>query len=344
MKKRMITATILVCLSVPAIIVPELVTVFEFLLIFGAIMATLEMLNMYGAKGHVYSTKIKVMAVIFTILLYFAIVNLSVEYFRFEADELKEISTNLEHSLIRKLLEAIHLENFITPITVLTAVFIILMTVMTFSKELEVSDVGRILTAIVYVGVCTGSLTMLRHLGVRFVIFLLGITSFTDTFALVFGMALGKHKMAPTISPKKTWEGAIGGTAVATVLGFLIIFLYPHFSSFFHNGRVIEFFDGVFGYANFSTVGKVLFAIVLSASISICSQIGDLVASKFKRNYGIKDYSQIFPGHGGVLDRFDSAFFASSIFIIFIICETKLYAPIIPNFNLNSLMTFIKGI
>ena len=94
----------------------------------------------------------------------------------------------------------------------------------------------------------------------------------------------------------------------------------------------------------FRKTSAVFTSAVAGSPVQTCSQIGDLVASKFKRNYGIKDYSQIFPGHGGVLDRFDSAFFASAIFIIFIICETKLYAPIIPNFNINNLVTFIKGI
>ena len=333
MKKRMITATILVCLLVPAIIVPELITVFEMLLILAAVLATLEMLNMYSAKGHNYSKKVKAMAVVFTILLYFSIINYAIEYMNFDPNS--TTNPNLEHSLIRMLLEAVHLEKFITPITALTAIFVAIMTVATFSKELEVSDVGRILTAVIYIGVCTGAITMLRHLGIRFIIYLLAITAFTDTFALVFGMALGKHKMAPTISPKKTWEGAIGGTAVATVIGFLFIFLYPNFSSVFHNGAKMEFFDNVFNYKDFSTVGKVFFALVLSASMSACSQIGDLVASKFKRNYGIKDYSQVFPGHGGILDRFDSAFFAAAIFIIFIISETKLYAPIIPLPNIG---------
>ena len=334
MKKRMITATLLVCMLTPAIFVPELLTLFELFLLFASIMGTLEILNMYAGNGHVYGKTVKITAVLFTVLLYFSMVNYAIEYLNFEG----EVVPNLEHSLVRRILVSLHLEYFISPMTVLTAMFIFFMSLMTFTSKMQVADVGRVYIAIIYVGICTGSLTMLRHLGVRFVVYLFGITAFTDTFALVFGMAMGKHKMAPTISPKKTWEGAIGGTLVATIIGFLIIFLYPNFSRFFHNGITMEFFEGVFNYGDFSIIGKILFAIVISASISVCSQMGDLVASKLKRNYKIKDYSQIFPGHGGILDRFDSAFFASAIFILFIICETKLYAPIIPIPNLAAFL------
>lgn len=318
MKKRIITGLVLLIILIPAVIVPCLLRVFEIILGILAVAATVEILNMYEKKGHYYSTTVRIMTVVFTILLYFSILNYASEYF------------NITDSLIRNLLELTHLELFMSPITVFIAMFIIFMATMTLSTELEVSDVGRIYTAVIYVGVCAGALTVLRHLGVRFIVYLFSITIATDTFALVFGMALGKHKMAPTISPKKTWEGAIGGSIVASIVGFSIIFFYQYISAPFHGGQSVDFFQGVFEYQNFSIPGKIIFALLLSGSISVCSQIGDLVASKLKRNYGIKDYSQVFPGHGGVLDRFDSAFFASAIFILFIICEMKLYAPIIP--------------
>ena len=318
MKQRIITGVVLLAILIPAIIVPALLRVFEVILGILAVTSTVEILNMYEKKNHYYSTTVRILTVIFTLLLYFSIVNYASDYF------------NITESLIRNMLLFVHLDKFISPITILISMFVFFMAIMTLSKDLEVSDVGRIYTAVIYVGVCVGALTVLRHLGVRFIIFLFTITVLTDTFALVFGMLLGKHKMAPVISPKKTWEGAIGGSLVATIVGFAFIFFYPYFASAFHSGAGIDFFNGVFNYENFSIMGKIFFAVIVSLSISVCSQIGDLVASKLKRNYGIKDYSQVFPGHGGVLDRFDSAFFASAIFILFIICEMKLYAPIIP--------------
>jgi phosphatidate cytidylyltransferase len=186
-----------------------------------------------------------------------------------------------------------------------------------FVHDYNVSDLGKLYIAILYVSLCAGALSVLRLLGIRFIVYLFVITISTDIFALVFGMLLGKHKMAPNISPKKTWEGAFGGTIVASILGSLLIIFYPYVSKLFGFGDV-DFFKNVFDYQKLGMFGLVLFAILLSISLSVSSQIGDLIASKLKRNFGIKDYSNIFPGHGGVLDRFDSAFFASAIFLLFI--------------------------
>ena len=116
----------------------------------------------------------------------------------------------------------------------------------------------------------------------------------TDVFAYFIGVKFGKHRLAEKISPKKSIEGAIAGL----VLGGLISGLYAYFLEVF-------------------TINVVL-VILISFALSVISQIGDLIASKFKREYGIKDYSQIFPGHGGVLDRFDSSMFAAILLMIII--------------------------
>lgn len=114
----------------------------------------------------------------------------------------------------------------------------------------------------------------------------------TDTGAYFAGVYLGKHKMAPVISPKKTWEGAIGGvllTAVANVIMYLI------FDKWFFSVP----FNGWTWYE----------VIPISIVLSIISMFGDLSASVIKRNYGIKDYGNLIPGHGGMMDRVDSALF-----------------------------------
>ncbi|MDE6656409.1 MAG: phosphatidate cytidylyltransferase, partial [Anaeroplasmataceae bacterium] len=157
--------------------------------------------------------------------------------------------------------------------------------------------------------------------GMRFIIYMILITICTDIFALVFGMNFGKHKMCPTISPKKTWEGAIGGTAVAVIIASLFAIFYHKFGHYFVvdvNVKPIRFFEGVFDVDKMPVVALVFFIIFLSIMISIASQIGDLICSKFKRTYGIKDFSQVFPGHGGILDRFDSTLFASIVFLCFL--------------------------
>ena len=178
-----------------------------------------------------------------------------------------------------------------------------------------------------YIGITFACFTSLRHYGVRFIIYLLLVTMFTDIFALVFGLTLGKgkKKMAPKISPKKTWVGAIGGTCVAVAVGVTFLFIYESISPAFHDGEHVEFFTGVFNYEKFNGFQYFIFAFLLTLAMSVCSQIGDLVASKLKRTYGIKDYSNIFPGHGGVLDRFDSALFTSAIFLAFIQLSTIMF-------------------
>ncbi len=107
----------------------------------------------------------------------------------------------------------------------------------------------------------------------------------TDIFALFSGMLFGRHKLCPKISPKKTVEGAIGGT-VACVL-FLLLY-----------GLIVDkCTDYATSYRSLS-IGGAVFAVV--------SQLGDLIASSVKRTFGVKDYGKLFPGHGGVMDRFDS--------------------------------------
>lgn len=109
----------------------------------------------------------------------------------------------------------------------------------------------------------------------------------TDTFAYFTGMLLGKHKLIPDVSPKKTVEGAVGGVVFCTLSFVGFAFLYNHL------------------WAGEQPLSVVAMAIV-GFLVSIVSQIGDLSLSLLKRKYGIKDFGKVFPGHGGVLDRFDS--------------------------------------
>jgi phosphatidate cytidylyltransferase len=107
----------------------------------------------------------------------------------------------------------------------------------------------------------------------------------TDSFAYFVGVAIGKHKLIPQVSPKKTVEGAIGGV-LGSVIGFLIY------------GVCINHFAGV----DVNYIGMA----VSAAGIAVVSQLGDLITSFIKREQGIKDYGKVLPGHGGIMDRFDS--------------------------------------
>ena len=105
----------------------------------------------------------------------------------------------------------------------------------------------------------------------------------SDTFAYLTGKFFGKHKMAPKISPKKTWEGFAGGVVLTLLLGFFVEQYFPELKG------------------NWMIVGLL---------VSIFAPLGDLVESLLKRSFGVKDSGKVFPGHGGVLDRFDSVLFA----------------------------------
>lgn len=113
----------------------------------------------------------------------------------------------------------------------------------------------------------------------------------TDSGAQLAGMAFGKHKMSPNISPKKTVEGAIGGLIFSLILNAVAIILYNRLADL----KMDEF------------AVTVLLAACLP--VSFLGMMGDLSASVLKRNFGVKDFGKIFPGHGGVMDRFDSSMF-----------------------------------
>ena len=124
------------------------------------------------------------------------------------------------------------------------------------------------------------------------------VSAFTsDAFALFAGMAFGKHKLAPELSPKKTVEGAVGGFAGSIVCCCIY-------------GLVMQFaFDLRVSYG---------VLIIYGALGSVISQLGDLSFSYIKRQYGLKDFGNIFPGHGGVLDRFDSVIFCAPLMEVLI--------------------------
>ncbi len=113
-----------------------------------------------------------------------------------------------------------------------------------------------------------------------------------DTFAYFTGMAFGKHKLAPVLSPKKSVEGAVGGTLFSMLFGGILACL---------------------------TQGGIGIYVTVAGAGAVVSQFGDLFASGIKRNQGIKDYGNLIPGHGGILDRFDSVIITAPV--IYILCS-----------------------
>lgn len=124
-------------------------------------------------------------------------------------------------------------------------------------------------------------------------LFLFGVLWVGDTAAMGFGKWLGRHKLAPGVSPNKTVEGFIGGLVGGAAIGVLMFFWKFHQVPFWH-------------------------VLVIAVGCSLFGQLGDLVESMWKRSLGIKDSSAIIPGHGGVLDRFDSLLFAAPFMYVYI--------------------------
>ena len=142
--------------------------------------------------------------------------------------------------------------------------------------------------SVVYVAVMLSFILMTRNLpDGKFIVWLIFLCSWgCDTCAYCVGMLIGKHKMAPVLSPKKSVEGGVGGVVGAALLGVI--------------------------YAA-ATQGPMVEYAVICGIGALISMVGDLAASAIKRNQGIKDYGKLIPGHGGILDRFDSVIFTAPV-------------------------------
>lgn len=136
------------------------------------------------------------------------------------------------------------------------------------------------------------------------------LASINDVFALFTGMALGKHKLSPEISPKKTIEGSIGGLIASTVFAMLVAWLLDWAQETAGIAQALRIGEAE---AEFSILGFAIMGVFAGAM----SQIGDLTASLVKRHCGVKDYGTIFPGHGGVMDRFDGILFCGAVCAVF---------------------------
>ncbi len=136
------------------------------------------------------------------------------------------------------------------------------------------------------------------------------LASINDVFALFTGMALGKHKLSPEISPKKTIEGSIGGLIASAVFAMLVAWLLDWAQETAGVAQALRIGEAE---AEFSILGFAMMGVFAGAM----SQIGDLTASLVKRHCGVKDYGTIFPGHGGIMDRFDGILFCGAVCAVF---------------------------
>ena len=180
-------------------------------------------------------------------------------------------------------------------IRLISALFLIYLipTVLFHNKnKYSVVDAFYFIGGIFFIGIAFFLLMYARGISLSLVIYLFTISIFTDTFAYITGMLIGKHKLT-AVSPKKTIEGTIGGSLMGTILSTVF-------------------------YITVINSNNILIIIFVTLFLSVLSQFGDLTFSAIKRYYNKKDFSNIMPGHGGVLDRLDSIIFILLGFMFFI--------------------------
>ncbi len=165
--------------------------------------------------------------------------------------------------------------------------------------------------AFTYIALPMGMLVQLRQqwAGAFYLLFLLLVVWAGDILAYFVGKSIGRHLMAPRISPKKTWEGAAASLLASVAVGWLLFHYAQPLSSALLRAGLIQRRDGLFGLEQPEMAPVILLTIVLN----IAAQLGDLVESLIKRGAGVKDSGAILPGHGGMLDRIDALLFAAPV-------------------------------
>lgn len=184
--------------------------------------------------------------------------------------------------------------QFLFPYVLLLLMLLLAVYVFLFPKYRD-KDITAVFFGFVYVTVLLSYVFRIRSMtaGIFLAFFILISSWGNDVFAYFVGSAIGKHKFSPKVSPKKSVEGFIGGIVGAAIVGYLYAFFVSKYVA--------------------GTEFNAVYCSIIAALGAIPSVIGDLAASAIKRNNDIKDYGTLIPGHGGILDRFDSVIFTAPI-------------------------------
>ena len=159
------------------------------------------------------------------------------------------------------------------------------------NKKYNYIDAFYLMGIIIFLSYAFRCIIDIRNISFETFFYLLLIAVSTDTFALLIGKSIGKHKLAPKISPNKTIEGSIGGSLMGMIIGT------TYYGVMISNENII-------------------IVVFITLLLTIIGQFGDLIKSSMKRSLKIKDFSNLIPGHGGVLDRLDSIIFISIIYML----------------------------
>ena len=288
MVKRIITGGIMLGILLPLIIINHIVAEVGFCIVamFMTFMGTFEYTNaMYHEKASL--KHLRIIIPIMSALICFGAINATINL------------SDVKYQLYTLLLYIIFV--------------VIILVIMVFTPDSNNQDIGNAITALTYSGLLFGYTLSLRYFvpekinntfihlnGRQSLMFVYTIVMITDTFAYLIGRKIGRHKLCPTISPNKSVEGSIAGSIAGMLVGVGLIYLF----------RIIRTTDHI--------ALVIVIGLLFSLCVSIATQIGDLVESKFKRSFNIKDFGKILPGHGGILDRFDSLIFSGVIFYVFL--------------------------
>ncbi len=263
MKKRIISAVILIAVFVPLLVIGGLP--------FSLFMSIIGLLGLYELIHIRESRKeFPLITKFFAYILFALLMFISYGEFDFQ------FSLDLRY------------------ISLMIFLFLLPMVFINDYKKYNLNDALFLMGCLLFLGISFNLIILIRDKSLELIIYLLLVQTLTDTFALITGRLVGKHKLCPTISPKKTIEGAIGGALVATFVSvaYYITVCAPNMNIFM--------------------------IIIITVLLSVVGQLGDLVISAIKRYYDKKDFSDLIPGHGGILDRFDSLIFITLIFVFIV--------------------------
>lgn len=264
MKQRVVSAMIIVILFIPFLLVGG--QLFNLGVLIVSNLALQEFIKIKDEKKHIPSF-IKFISYIMITLLILTNV------------QLKELTFAIDYRVLAAL--------FIT---------YLLPTVLYHDHEkYSINDAFYLIGGVLFLGISMSLFVLIREKSLALMIYLILVAVITDTYAYIVGCLIGKHKMLEVISPKKTWEGMIGGTVFGVLFGTVVFHLFV------------------------SKTLPIYAVVIITLFLSLLGQFGDLVFSNIKRYFGKKDFSNLIAGHGGILDRLDSIIFVLLGFMFFMI-------------------------